>query len=738
MDSTTTGKSPGELLSDKEKSESEPDNKAKVEDMTDDNLVGSDGFFVQSDPIPQTLQTDTKPEESKTSLALNSSVKAKLPESKPAVVAPSKITAAEKNPLQQEEMEMSNNQPPLASTQPQASEQVSSMPDLSTHTAGRGRGLPPGRGRGRGQVAYGEFRGPKSLPPGENMAKPYEFMPPKEDMQMSEEQENYSWQDPSHEEYDAESEMPPEELWMPEEHYFPAEEEYYEEELIGSHSRGRGGPPMMRGGPPMGRGGPPMSRGGPPMGRGIPPFGRGGPPMVRGGPPMGRGGPPMGRGGPPMARGGPPMARGGPPMVRGGPPMGRGGPPMARGGPPMARGGPPLIGRGGPRPLGRGQPMEGHWGENDSFEFQEDMDPYWGEWGPPVRGMRPPFPPGRGRPPRGHPGFMHQGRGRPPHPAHAAMERESLGNEADVEDPEVDPARHFTYHEHDPHSHPMHSEGRGRHRIPPPPHEIINSMEKPLYDEEGDFGWQHGRGRPMIPRDISDSGGMRKRPMGRGMARGMRRPCPTPDGYEEGYKEGYYADYGHGKDDYHNWQLKQDYPAEDYRDGAKHHESEWDREHPSTRDYPPRMPPSEPHRDGPWREENVRDYAHGDLDRARGELRIREYRAEQPYPARLPEWDRSSRIPPPPERGYPADYEERRTRYGEEPPLDKIPPTLPVTNLSENTVDSAAAISDTQVLALSQHQHEIILKAAQELKLIRYCFNSFHSFLHSFPSTLKA
>ena len=703
--------------------------------MTDDNLVGSDGFFVQSDPIPQTLKTETKPEEPK-SFVLNSSVKPTLPESKPAVVAPSEIAAPEKNPLQQEML--MNNKLPLASTRPQSSEQVTSIPDPLTHTAGRGRGQPPVRGRGRGQVAYGEFRGPKNLPSGDNMGKPYEYMPPKEDMQMSEEQENYSWLDPSHEEYDAESEMPPEDLWTPEEHYFPPEEEYYEEELIGSHSRGRGGPPMMRGAPPMGRGHPPMPMGCLPMGRGAPPFSRGGPPMGRGGPLMGRGGPPMTRGGPPMARGGPPMARGGPPMVRGrppmargGPPMARGGPPMVRGGPPMARGGPPLIGRGGPRPLGRGQPMEGHWGENDSFEFQEDMDPYWGEWGPPVRGMRPPFPPSRGRPPRG---FMHQGRGRPPNPAHGGMEHESLGHEADAEDPEMDPARHFMYHEHDSHSHPMHLDGRGRRRIPPPPHEIINSMEKPLYDEDGPLAWQHGRGRPMPPRD---SGGMRRGPMGRGVARGMRGPGPTPEGYEEGY----YGDYGREKDDYHHWPLKQDYPAEDYRDDAKHHESEWDREHPPTRDYPPRGPPSEPYRDGPWREDHVRDYAHGELDRGRGELRIREYRAEQPYPQRIPEWDRSSRIPPPPERGYSADYEEHRARYGEdrkEPALDKIPPTLPVTNLPETTVDSATAISDTQVLALSQHQHEIILKAAQELKLIRYCFNSCHSFLHLFSVHLKS
>ncbi|XP_011610360.2 YLP motif-containing protein 1 isoform X3 [Takifugu rubripes] len=735
VDSKTTGKSPGELLSDKGKTKAEPDSKIKVEDMTDDNLLGSDDFFVQSDPIPQTLQADTKPGDAKKSFALNSTVKPQLTESKPTVTTPAAAsTAAEKNPQQKEAILANNNKPPMAPSRPQSSDQVSSMPDLSINTAGIGRGQPQARGRGCGQMGYGEIRGPKNVPPGENMGNSYEHMPPKEDMETSEEHENYSWQDPSYGEYgDAESEMPPEEYWMPEEEYFPPEEEYYDEERIGSQSRGRGGPPMMRRGPSMGSGGPLMARGGPAMGRGGPPFGRGGPPFGQGGPPMGRGGLRMARGGPPMLRGGPPMARGGPPMARGGPHMARGGPHMARGGPPMARGGPPMArgglllgGCGGPRPIGRGQPMEGHWEQNDSFEFQEEMDPYWGEWAPPVRGMRPPFPPGRGRPPRGHPGFMHQGRGRPSHPAQGAMNHESLGHEGDVEDPEMAPTRPFMYHEHEPNSHPMHPDGRGRRRIPPTPHEIVNSMEKPLYDEgiEGDIGWQppHGRGRPGAPHDMMDSGGVRRRPVGRGMARGMWRPGSKPEGFEEGCKEGYFADYGHGEDDYHRRRLKQDYPSEDYRDDPKHRESEWDRDPPSIRDYPPRIPPSEPYRDGPWREENVRDYAHGEPDRGRGELRVREYRAEHPYPPRLSEWERSSRIPPPAERGYPADYEEHRARYGEgreEPPLDRIPPALPVTNLPENTVDSAAAISDTKVLALSQHQHEIILKAAQELKLIR-------------------
>lgn len=414
---------------------------------------------------------------------------------------------------------------------------------------------------------------------------------------------------------------------------------------------------------------------------------------------------------------------------------------MGRGGPPMGRGGPPPIGRGEPHPMGRGEPMDRHWEDPESVEYSEEGDPYWGERLPPMRGMRPPFPLGRGRPPRGHPGFMHQGRGRPPHPAHGPMDHEPLGHEIDTEDAEMDPARHNMYPGRDPHSHPMHPDvGRGTRRVPPPPHELMDPVEESLYNEglEEELGWQppHGRGRPMAPHEIMDGGGMRRRPMGRGMARGMWRPDPTHQAYEEGYNEGYIEDYGHGEDG-HRWRPPQDYPPEDYRDDGKYYESEWDRERaPPERDYPPRMPPSEPYRDGHWLEERerVHPYPYDEHDRGRGELRIREYREEPPYRQEEPpypplppsEFDRSSRLPPPPERGYPADYEDRRARYEEhreQPPLDRpppLPPAAPVTKLPENSVDSAPqGTSEPNVLALSQHQHEIILKAAQELKLIR-------------------
>ncbi|XP_041814159.1 YLP motif-containing protein 1-like isoform X2 [Chelmon rostratus] len=756
IDSKTPIKSTGQPQSEKEKTESEPDKKINAEDMTDDNLLGTEGFFVQNDPIPQTLQTNTKPEEPDDKNASNNSEKPKPVNSKPAVTSPSIVVSkntAVQNPLKPDEP-LANNKTPVvpkpSGIQPeqQASGQMQPRPDPPRPPPGRGRGQPPVpvsvHGRGRGQRGQEEFGGPNTGPLGEKMGEmSYDYIPPEADFGMPEEQdeyqEEYHWQDSSYEEYGGESEIPPEEMWMPEEDHFPTEEEFYEEPL-GGPPVGRGGPPMMRGRPPMGRGGPPMGRGGPPMGRGSIPMVRGGLPLGRGGLPMGRGGPPMGRGGPPMGRGGPPMGRGGPPpMGRGGPPpMGRGGPPMGRGGPPMGRGG-PAMGRGGP-PMG-GEPMDRHWEEPESAEYSEEGDPYWGQRRPPMRGMRPPFPPGRGRPPRGHPGFMHQGRGRPPHPAHGPVGHEPLGHGTDTNDNEMD-SRHPMYLGHDPHSHPIHPDvGRGRRRIPPPPHEMMDPMDEPLYDEgmERESGWQppHGRGPPLPPHEIMDSGGMRRRPVGRGMARGMWRPGPTHEEYNEGYNEAYVEDYGHGKDGY-RWRPPQDYPPDDYRHEAKYYESEWNREHaPPERDYPP-MPPPEPYRESHWLEERERGqpYPYDEHDRGRGELRIRDHRDETPYrqdePAYPPpppppsEWDRPSRLPPPSERGYPGNYEDRRARYEdqrEEVPLDRpppLPPAAPVTNLPERSVDpTPQGTSGANVLALSQRQHEIILKAAQELKLMR-------------------
>ncbi|XP_029351945.1 YLP motif-containing protein 1 isoform X2 [Echeneis naucrates] len=695
----------------KEKIEPGKDTDSAV-DMTDDNLLENDGFFVQSDPIPQTLQATTETEESTGNTAPDKNDNSKSLESKPSLTAASSSNNTTAQNSRIPDGPLANNKAPVVlkptgvQQEPQTSSQMQSRPEPPRPPPGRGRGQPPVpvHGRGRGQRGRGDFRGSNTVQLGAEAS--YDYMTPEEEIRMTGEQQEYHWQDTSYEEFGGEeSEVPPEEMWVPEDYHFPTEEEYYEESIAGAHM-GRGGPPLMRGGPPMGRGGPPM--------------GRGGPPMCRGGPMMSRGRPPMGRGGPMMSRGGPPLGRGGPPMIRGGPPMGRGAPPMGRGGPPM----------------GRADPAERHWEEPESVEYSEEENPYWGERRPPIRGMRPPFPPGRGRPPRGHPGFLHPGRGRPPHPVHGPMDHEPLGH--NTGDADHDPSRHPMYHGHDPHSHPIHPDvGRGRRRMPPPPHEMMDSAEEPMYDEgmERDLSWRppHGRGPPMPPQEIIDRGGMRRRPMGRGMARGMWRPGPTHEDYKEGYNEGYVEDYGHGEDGY-RWRPPQDYP-DDYRQETKYYEAEWDRDRaPPERDIPPRVPPPQPYREGGWVEERERGhpYQYDELNRGRGELRIREYRDEPPYrqdePPYLPppssEWERPSRLPPPLERGYPPDNDDRRPRYEdrrEGPALDKPPlPIAPVSNLPESSVESAPqGTTGANVLALSQRQHEIILKAAQELKLIR-------------------
>ncbi|KAM3860949.1 uncharacterized protein ylpm1 [Diretmus argenteus] len=698
--------------------------KANPEDMADDNVPGHEGFFVQSDPIPQTLQTNAKPENSDAGNGSNSD-KPNPASSKPSVTVPSpvptKITTPVQNSLKPDGPAINDNIPLLGTDPPgmqkeeQPCGQAKSRPEPQkpppTMARGRGRGQPPvpvqERGRGRGQRGRGDFQNPNTIPLGkERDAMSYDYRS-REDRMMQEEQEEYQWQDASYDEPGGdESEVPPEEdMWLPEEHHFPAEEEdYYEEPVGGGHPMGRGGPPMGRGRPPMGRGGPPMGRGGPPLGRGGPPLGRGGLPLGRGGPPMGRGGPPMG--------------------------MGAGGPPMGRGGPPMGRGG-PSIGRGGP-PMGRGEPMDRRWEEPEAEEYLEEEDPYWDEQRPPMRGMRPPFPPGRGRPPRGHPSFMHQGRGRPPHPPHGAMDHDPLGPPMDPEGMEMHPM----HHDHDPRGHRMHPDIlRGRRRLPLP-HDMMDPIGESLYDEdmERELGWHqppHGRGPPPPPHEIMDRGGMRRRPMGRGMARGMQRPGPPHEEYEEGYSEGFVKDYSHGEDG-HGWRPPRDYPDE-YED--QYYESEWDRERaPPERDYPPRMPPPEHFRDDLWPEERERGrpYPYEDHERGRGELRIREYRDEPPYrqedpsyPLPPPEWDRPPRPSASPERGYPPDYEDRRSLYEDhraDPPVDISPlppPAAPITKVPESALEPAAQGSGAGVLALSQRQHEIILKAAQELKLIR-------------------
>ncbi|KAJ3606930.1 hypothetical protein NHX12_026446 [Muraenolepis orangiensis] len=731
---------PGPMLAKKE-NDSKP-NEVKPGDMAD--VDGTASFFLPSDPIPQaSLGKDDGADVQTTQVTSND---------KPNITAPSPMAPKSSAPVQATPKPggpVSNNssgrqtapKPPEGTPAPKplVQPQLNSEPPKPPPSMARGRGqpLPPSpqmRGRGRGgPPGRGGFN---NFPPPEetnNMSFDYPEQQ-NEDFRMQEEQDLYYWQDPSYEEPvgDEPEGLMEQELWVPEEHHFPVEDDFYEESAMRGPMMGRGPFPQRGGGLPLQRGGPYMGRGGPYMGRGGPPMGRGGPPMERGGLIMGRGGPPMGpymgRGGPPMGRGGPPMGRGGPPMGRGGPPMGRGGggPPMGRGGPPMCRGGP--MGMGGP--MGRGAPMDGHWEDHESAEWGEE-DPYWGEWRPPVRGMRPPFPPGRGRPPRGHFGFMHPSRGHPPFLPQGPMDHGPLGPPADSESLEGDSMMDPMHRGHDLSGHPMRLDmARGRMRGPPPSHEMRDPMEEVPYDDdmEKDPEWHRPpQGRaPPAPHELMSPvrGGPQ---MGCTVGKGVQHSPGAPhEKYNEERREPIVEDYGHGEAR-PGWRRPpaREYPPDGYDHEHRFHDPEWDRERPTpARDITARMAPPERFRDDAWPEERERtrpypyEEPERERDRARGELRIREYRKEPLHS----DWERSARPPPPPlpERTYPPEYEKPRPHYGDRrgqpaAAMDGVPDA----NHPEALDPAAQGESAAGVLALSQRQHEIILKAAQELKLIR-------------------
>ncbi|XP_019740498.1 YLP motif-containing protein 1 isoform X3 [Hippocampus comes] len=680
-------------------------------DMTDDTL-DSVGFFIPSEPIPQTQITSTEEDDS---MDICNSPKQVDGNPAQSAATPTESKQATSQDYPKPKGSAINNTASSVASQKQeekqAPAQLQSRPQHVGPPPARGRGQPLGpmlgRGGGHGQRGRVDFGGQNSGPPEkESDEMRHEFLPPEEEFYEVPEQEDYEWQGPPYEEFGGEApEEPGEEIWIPEDHHFEAEEEYYEEPMQGPPRR-RGAPmmrgrPMTRGGAPLGLEGPPMGRGGPPMGRGGPPMGRGGPPMGRGGPPMHRGGPPMGRGGPPMGRGGPPMGRGGPPMGRGGPPMGRGGPPMGRGGPHLGRGCPPM-GRGGP-PMGRGEAMNSEWEESEPAEYHDEDESCWGNGGPPMRGMRPPFPPGRGRRPRGHPAFM-PGRGRLPHFAHGPPDEEPFGYNMDSGD--MDESGPYMYRGEDPHN--LMRSGVGRGRWPPPPHEEMEAGEESFYrdemESEQDWRPPYGR-RPPMPHEIIERGGeMRGGPMGRGRTRGAMRPG-APHQEEDGYGYGFVEDYGHGEDDHQRRPPRLDDPR---RDG-RFFDPEWERKRsPPARD----DPAPEHYRDDGWLEERDRGPPHPfeEHDRRRGDIRVRDYTDEAPSrsedPAHPPDWNRPSTFDPPTERIF-APFRDHR----DEPPLQNEP--------GENRPASSADQQGGNVLALSQRQHEIILKAAQELKRMR-------------------
>ncbi|KFQ74462.1 YLP motif-containing protein 1, partial [Phoenicopterus ruber ruber] len=133
----------------------------------------------------------------------------------------------------------------------------------------------------------------------------------------------------------------------------------------------------------------------------------------------------------------------------------------------------------------------------------------------------------------------------------------------------------------------------------------------------------------------------------------------------------------------------------------------------------PPLPPVDRYREDRWREDRNRDHYDRDL-RDRGELRIREYperydtwREKQDYPPERTDWERERLS----ERWYPDDGD--RLRSLDDHSDSSLPPPSRSSDMlgADSNLDSDQSLGG--VMVLSQRQHEIILKAAQELKMLR-------------------
>uniref|UniRef100_H0ZPJ9 YLP motif-containing protein 1 n=1 Tax=Taeniopygia guttata TaxID=59729 RepID=H0ZPJ9_TAEGU len=133
----------------------------------------------------------------------------------------------------------------------------------------------------------------------------------------------------------------------------------------------------------------------------------------------------------------------------------------------------------------------------------------------------------------------------------------------------------------------------------------------------------------------------------------------------------------------------------------------------------PSLPPLDRYREDRWRDDRNRDHYDRDL-RDRGELRIREYperydtwREKQDYLPERTDWERERLS----DRWYPDDGERLRSLD------DHSDPSLPPPSHSSDMLGADSNLDSDQslggVMVLSQRQHEIILKAAQELKMLR-------------------
>ncbi|XP_069714633.1 YLP motif-containing protein 1 isoform X2 [Phaenicophaeus curvirostris] len=133
----------------------------------------------------------------------------------------------------------------------------------------------------------------------------------------------------------------------------------------------------------------------------------------------------------------------------------------------------------------------------------------------------------------------------------------------------------------------------------------------------------------------------------------------------------------------------------------------------------PPLPPMDRYHEDRWRDDRNRDHYDRDL-RDRGELRIREYperydtwREKQDYFPERNDWERERLS----DRWYPDDGD--RLRSLDDHSDSSLPPPSHSSDMlvSDSNLDSDQSLGG--VMVLSQRQHEIILKAAQELKMLR-------------------
>ncbi|KAK1796267.1 hypothetical protein P4O66_009341, partial [Electrophorus voltai] len=370
------------------------------------------------------------------------------------------------------------------------------------------------------------------------------------------------------------------------------------------------------------------------------------------------------------------------------------------------------------------------WQEGQS-EYWQEGDPYWAERRTSLH-HRPSFPAEGHRHPPFQPRFMHHGPRRPPPPGDidrgpSHMNREPSGPRFRC-GPWGQPPRHDMI--------------GGEMRRPPPP-EILerDKMGLPRYHNEMDRepGWPHTHGReprhpPLPPHEMMERE-MRRPPMRPYSMHRVRwrRPPPTLENSQGAYKQEYSNEYGHENDGYKRGPP--DYHHRDYREDDDYYRSreEWGRLRPDHDFYlHPANGPPEHKRDVQWIEGRERAFSYGDEDQIGEERRGPGYTDGLPYLDRdkeplfhsQPSWEKApptAALPQQPERVYSHVNEETGPLYERNPelPVGLHPATGPQISLPDVPPDESSPGAAKAVLALSQRQHEIILKAAQELKMIR-------------------